>query len=261
MKNERDFKSLYKFKTIDQYLYQILLDSEIYFSGRHKLNDANEAILRFTKQQVISDDPFGQFDLVDLAEPHFTAIDNYFFFCMTRNAKSIPLWGYYGDNHRGVCLEFDFSVAIPQWLDDSSKPWKIETNPEIPFVDDVRYQDRLDGFTLAPDGHPNLSVDDSDLFGFKKLKCWEHEAEVRMRLCRNPAKPNEIPPQGIPWKIEKSWLKSVYFGLRTDQKAKNQIVALANSTDFDCQFYEGYDIVIEAGQPIVAFRPYHRSSP
>jgi len=261
MTNHRDFKSLFKFKPIDQFLYQIFLDSEIYFSGRHRLNDPNEAILRFTKQKVEPKDPFAPFEVVDLSEPHFSAIDNQYFFCLTRDHQSVPLWGYYGDNHRGVCLEFDFSVAIPQWLDDPEKPWKVEAQAEVPFIDEVHYQDSLDEYVLAPDGHPDLTPDESDLFGFTKLKCWDQEREVRMRLTRNPSAMNEVMPQGIAWKIEKSWLKSIYFGVRADAKAKSQIASLTKAMGFDCRLFEGHDIIIQDDGPCVAFRPYTWSTP
>lgn len=251
-----DFSKLYKYKAIDKNLCELIAKNELFFSGRRLLNDPNEAILRFTNQQVLVKGGLCPNRTEVLKAPQYHGIDDYYFFCMSRELADIPMWGYYGDNHRGVCLQFDFGTAIRQWRDQPEKPWKIETDHGIPFIRDVHYQEDLDEFTLAPDGTPNLTPEQADEFGFNKLSCWSREQEVRMRLDQSSIAKDETMPEGLHWRFEKKSLASIYFGVRTDKKNKAKLLDLTRSLGYDCAFFEGYDIKRVGSQQLIAFRPY-----
>ena len=242
---------MFKFKKIDDYLFDILDNSEIFFSGHKLLNDPNESVLRFMQQQEINNNSFKniQFD-----NPKYFTIDNEFYFCMTRDKKSIPLWSYYGDNHKGVCLEFDFSSAIIQYIDHPDWPLKIESEPYFPFINNINYMKTLDSFTLAPNGDLNLSFEETVNFGFNKLNCWEHEKEVRIKIIDNFATSNNELKNGINWKIKKEWLKGIYFGLCTNEIDKQKIISKAKSNNYSLNIYEGYNIIHDDKDFIIEYR-------
>lgn len=146
-------------------------------------------------------------------------------------------------------------MAIPQWINEPNKPWKIDADHDVAFIRDVHYADHLDGYLLTPDGYPNLSPAESDMFGFSKLNCWSGEKEVRMRLTRNPTTVNESMPKGIGWRFEKDALKAIRFGVRTEESEKSRIVRIARSHGYQCEFLEGYDIGKVGLQFRVLFRP------
>ena len=255
-KRSKRFSKLHKYKAIDPHLCELIADSQLYFSGRTLLNDPNEAVLRFTMQQELVDEGFGDNEIVNLGQPLYSSIGNFYFFCMSLDPADILLWGYYGDNHRGVCLEFDFGMAIQQWLGKPEKPWKIETDHGTPFIREVHYTSEFDEFMLAPDGSPNLSSDEWDEFGFRKLDCWQAEKEVRMRLGKNQTQVDEIVLDGIKWRIERESLKAIRFGLKTDGRKKQKIYDLVRSRGHSCEFLEGHDIAKSGNRYAVLFRPY-----
>jgi len=252
------FSRLYKFKPIDCYLDKMFNDNEIFFSGRLLLNDPNESILRFAWQQGFSRDGRREIEIFPLKPPVFSSVSNFYFFCMTKYANSIPMWGHYGDSHRGVCIEFNFDMAVQQWKSQPEKPWKIESDSGTVFIDEVRYQDELDEFILAPDGSPNLTPDQTDNFGFHKMNCWRGEDEVRMRLSGTSDSTDEAPPKGIAWRFDKRSLTGVYFGIRTEKDEKERLWDLVTSSGYTCNFFEGCDIAKERDTFVVKFRKYER---
>jgi len=255
---DRRFSRLYKFKPIDCYLDKMFANSEIFFSGGLLLNDPNESILRFAWQQVLADEGRGENRTVPLEPPVFSSVSNFYFFCMTKHSTSIPMWGHYGDSHRGVCIEFNFDMAVQQWPARPEKPWKIQSGNDTVFIGEVRYQEELDEFTLAPDGSPNLTPDQTDNFGFHKMNCWRGEDEVRMRLSGTSLPTVKAAPKGIGWRFDKRSLTGVYFGIRTEKDEKERLWDLITSKGYTCNFFEGCDIAKEGDAFVVKFREYER---
>ena len=86
-------------------------------------------------------------------------------FCLTsvppRGPKSLPLWTYYTDGHKGMALEFD-----------AKHPWVGYKCPgtDDPYSGIVRYSEKRVQYSdpLTPD------------FVFTKAECWRHEGEYRI---------------------------------------------------------------------------------
>ena len=136
MTDGRALKSLFKFKASDNHLEELLVEAKLYFANRQELNDPNEAIIRFDRQKTLPEaefeaNPMVPFEIVPI-EPQYAGVDNICFFCMSKVNDDVLMWSHYADNHRGLCLEFDFSEAIPQYLDGRDQPWKIEGLPRLP---------------------------------------------------------------------------------------------------------------------------------
>jgi hypothetical protein len=98
-------------------------------------------------------------------ESHKGQISVFRIFCLTsvppHGAKSLPLWTYYSDGHKGMALEFD---AKHPWVD-----YKCPGSDD-PYSGIVRYSERRVQYSdpLTPD------------FVFTKAECWRHEGEYRV---------------------------------------------------------------------------------
>lgn len=86
--------------------------------------------------------------------------------CFSKNMNSILMWSHYADNHRGVCLEWDFDTEK-----NKGNLIEIEYNNIITVVDEV---ERMNS------GHLSLNVTTNGKFMKTKFQTWEHEEEIRM---------------------------------------------------------------------------------
>jgi len=171
------FSKLYKYKTIDRFFDELIEKSELFFSSGKNLNDPYESILRFTNIQELVDDGDSPNKSIKIEQEIKQYSEGIYYFCMSKTNDDIRMWSHYGDNHRGVCLEFDFNINIeePQLCYHNHKIYQVASHNDIPLLCEVNYSNKLDEFAFAPDGDLNLSSEQIDCFGFNKFKCWEYE--------------------------------------------------------------------------------------
>lgn len=86
--------------------------------------------------------------------------------CFSKNMNSILMWSHYADNHRGVCLEWDFDTEK-----NKGSFIEMEYNNAITIMDEVKWTNT---------GHLSLNVETNGKFLKTKFKTWEHEEEIRM---------------------------------------------------------------------------------
>lgn len=83
--------------------------------------------------------------------------------CFSEIKDSILMWSYYGDNHRGICLEFDLSRLDPN----------LPINSEI-----MQSIDRVQYSPIRPKGNIFEMIDSN--FAITKADVWSHENEWRI---------------------------------------------------------------------------------
>ncbi len=85
-------------------------------------------------------------------------------FCECKKGyMSLPLWAHYGDNNRGVCIEFDMELLKPHI------PESVNHNP-IKYVPETQ----------------TYNGSNTDECLFEKVNDWQYENEYRM-ICDDPA--------------------------------------------------------------------------
>ena len=89
--------------------------------------------------------------------------------CFSEDNRSILMWAYYADKHRGVCIEFDTSND-PIFFNENSL-YRVEYSNSFPIITTINRENALKILLT-------------------KATCWEHENEVRLimhekQMCNN----------------------------------------------------------------------------
>lgn len=111
------------------------------------------------------------------------------------------LWAYYGDSHRGFCIEYDLDQLISYGLEDQSSidvTYQADV-PEISFAD----------LSLLSDSHEPIT---KKIIGTKS-KRWSHESEIRVVT-------------GKPGAFEYDYraAKAIYFGARSTGNLRRRVM-------------------------------------
>lgn len=127
-------------------------------------------------------------------------------YCFSLSGDSIQMFSYYADSHKGICVEFSFSIldmpcgyglAQQMFVRGRIIPLGVEYSEEFPELNICRLNLNHDLRALA-----------CNLIGVK-AKRWEHEEEYRIFRDQIPAGPVPFAPQ---------ILKRVILGAKTGDK-------------------------------------------
>lgn len=244
---------LFRFRGINEYLWQELEFGEIYACEPALLNDPFDTQF----------DPFGSIKRAietaksDDRRSTLEAIRQSFLdsdprkkkrgiCCFSNSMESHLMWAHYAHSHTGVCLLYDLpddylsnkypsaesdhylvGIASVDYGDDAFFDWLLQSELDQPFVDE-----------------PIVNAAAKTLV--TKGKCWSYEEEVRIVM----SQPGFV-------QIEHAFLTQVAFGLRTPERQRNLIsrmakrnnpsVAIVETTrsttsDFGLQFIDVLDV-------------------
>lgn len=227
--NSIDDYILFRFRKIDKYLLQSLVNSELHFARPETLNDPFDCRVDFhasLERAIIRAEGTNHERLKglreimneDLKSDEIRAfVENIGVCSFSLTLENTLMWSHYADNHRGVCLTYGFPKAFFD-----------ETVNDILGIVGVDYGiDPLsDWFLHVLDEH--MPFDRFIRLLIKKAftvkaELWRHEEEVR--IVRKTA--------GIQ-SIDRNFLRQVCFGLATPDAD----VALVKNVIAQC----GYDV-------------------
>lgn len=129
--------------------------------------------------------------------------------CLAESNDNILMWSHYARNHDGYCLEFEATNCTPVF----GEAQQVLYASEFPVVD----------FFNTP---PDKQV---DLIFLTKYIGWRYEEEYRIIDHQAGAGLHSYPPE---------LLRSVTFGLRMPESARQQIRAWVKNRGHDIRFYE-----------------------
>lgn len=217
---------IYKYFRINENLYQLLINNQLWFSYPGDFNDPYDCYFNFSKEitvqeaidfmkrnfakgdamldeidytsEVIQRSP----DLIkeQLIKPLQKFITTASLCCFSANPKSLLMWSHYADSHKGLCLGFD-TIKLQ------------ETFSKIFWV---KYKIKLPELEL-------LKVPLDTIFDIlaNKSNQWQYEKEIRIL---GETKGNSA--------FMKEAVKEVIFGLRTTDEQRKTIVKLLG----DCKY-------------------------
>ena len=173
---------LYKYHTINKNLIWSLTNSKNWYSKLLYLNDPYEAFFEDnTKTEV------------------YKSFKEKLCICsFSKNREEILMWSHYGDEHRGVSLEFDC-------IEDNefkSSTFHINYDNKISSIQEVE---------LTKTGHLSLNVTSNGKWLTQKLETWEYEDEARKIAIEDD---NDL--KGVA-KDFPGKLTAIYFGVNTSQ--------------------------------------------
>lgn len=210
---------LYHYTTFEKFVSYILPTMQLRFNPFSDCNDPFE----FYKLIHIYLRPDLKFSTIEKLSNEFDAqIKKYSLLCFSQDDEvnnkfgwKLPtMWAHYADQHKGVCLEFDFEETI---LKEFGEPDKIEYTQVLPTVIP---------FDECPSGDEDEWVkaiiekyigDLKSISFFKKLSDWSIENEYRIIKKRENSKDYYLP-------IHDS-LKAVYLGSKASQGGAYSIKA------------------------------------
>lgn len=206
---------LYKYRYFDRdgYGLRMLTHGEIYFADFSELNDPYEGVfvpesitsgmtdeeaIEYFKlktaqvfkggsdfeKQKLTNIAFRRFkmqqknpgifssDMLELTRSHFRICS------LTSNARSLPMWGYYADSHKGFCVGLDKNV-LEKFISEA-----FYTNEHLVGIRKVVYSQKLETASIDTP-IPNTKYDkvkdpNHETFHFTKSHQWVHESEYRL---------------------------------------------------------------------------------
>ena len=217
---------IFKFQRIDKNLLKSLLNCELWFARPDRLNDPFDCRVDIPSSLAnaisracgLTRNQLGQLQEIIRSmnmERLKTDLENMGVCSFSLELENTLMWSHYADNHRGVCLTYEF----PRSFFD-------ETSNEILGIVDVDYgiNPLSDWFLQEAIKHNSLGEFVRDLIKKAltvKAKLWEHEKEVRI-LRRQ---------EGVQV-IDKQYLKQICFGLVTPE----QDITLLNNIIRQCSY-------------------------
>ena len=232
---------LYKYKSINEFTFKLIIDAEFYFAKPSEFNDpfdsrsklfysgSYEDWVDFFKRKGrhdaetdrIAKENAGKMIAADLKEQK-RLDDHNRIFCMSHVRDNILMWAHYSDQHRGICLGFevtelqnteviklekdDFQVPTPDYPRGYLSPLNIEYNNIIPPPINVIKDYSTEGIFR---------------FLLRKNEYWKYEQESRLLLREDWIKQNPV-------RFDRAILKEVIFGLSisdTNKKIIRNIVS------------------------------------
>jgi hypothetical protein len=127
-------------------------------------------------------------------------------FCMSATALSIPMWSYYADGHKGICIGFR----------PSEDPFLCEAQP-------VGYREDY------PDVHDH-EVDDDEYFRLTvltKSQDWSHEKEWRVVRWKDRLSMTELKP---------ACFQTVIFGCEVTPERRSEVMEWARAGGLGVSF-------------------------
>lgn len=118
-KHENIPKKLYKFQPFHENRLDTVFNNKLWFTLPKDMNDPfdskgmcwnSEEIEVFFKEKIIKDN-IDKFESIDtIVKGLISSLrDNMKITCFSEEVFSMPMWSHYADNHKGFCIEYNFS--------------------------------------------------------------------------------------------------------------------------------------------------------
>ena len=187
MKPSASIQRLYRYRSASENSFAELADGMAWYSRYDCLND-----------------PYEGSYINNSGEPVFDhLITSLRVLCFSRRHDNLLLWAHYAENHRGICLEYEFTDEVYR-----SECFDVKYSSCQPILD--RVETYPAGVTVHKDREAKVFL--------TKSKDWSYEEEYRLlRLAEDPNTPGER--RSIP-----ATLTAVNFGLR----ASSQIISIVD---------------------------------
>lgn len=221
---------LYKYRALGEYTDKIFEEGKLYFAPPCEFNDPYEFVFIFDldasteekKEFFYKNDPqfmeeLGEFENKEEEDKYFSHLNTESFvhhtksltdllraqtgvLCMSDSPLNINMWGYYGDSHKGICLEYEF-----------------EEEEYLNTLKEVQYSDSIPTIQFFKEDVTNLKPM-LEKFAYTKYRTWQNEKEYRLTTVLAGAK-----------EFKRSSLKAIYFGVNFDFKSNKKFLDLVQS--------------------------------
>jgi hypothetical protein len=225
---------LYKYRAINKWLIESLINQTLYFATPDKLNDPFDCRIDLQKaieRAVISAtgdrrDSLSSF----LTNPEFfknwratfdkMGVCSFSKKTVEETLMETLMWAHYADDHRGVRLKYQFRAA--SLMGDMATAQEIVTSQDVEYLDDSLVPWLVGN---APMDMTEFAKELAKRYLRTKSPAWAYEQEARI-----------IRQKSGPFKLKDVFLAEVCFGLRTAQDDRDLVIKLAQSYCHDVKF-------------------------
>lgn len=219
----------HKFRGLNEFFWNSLVTSTVYFPAPHQLNDPYDCQIDFMRAvrlakaagEPLSDALLGRWQSFAKLVTEPAATCGIFSLCAgdIRGMDERLLWAHYADNHRGVCVTYE----IPYTFVDTMIGFAPVTYGEEKLLDAIR--------ALDVSGRPDFkTVIEPVITNFltTKAKQWAYEKEARFISFAS----------GLV-QFERDWLRQVCFGLNTSPAERTAVIEVVKRHGYqNCRFAE-----------------------
>ncbi|MDF9825748.1 hypothetical protein M2475_002142 [Breznakia sp. PF5-3] len=212
-----------------------ILNNNIWFSNPKAFNDPCDCKFDYNVNYAVSRElgiPYEEvnsiskdLDQLKLEEMSVHASERHYICCFSEVNDNMPMWAYYANNHKGICIEYD-PREIVKFVKEMDKRKVLTYFSPIYYTDDYEeyYEtiaDALKHYEFAP---------------VRKATDWKHENEFRIVCYDVLERYKEIPKECIKCDVGMKFpapkIKAVYLGYNFQcNKAKEKIIHACESRD------------------------------
>lgn len=145
--------------------------------------------------------------------------------CFTQKNDNIPMWFYYADEHKGICIEYDFTN-----LEDFRKLQYLF----MPVI--YSKPDQINGYKLFENEENNENVI-AIRNALVKSKDWSFEKEWRMIKFFYKEKGNDDNNDKKKDRLVPVKIKRIYFGYKTPEEAKIVVSNIIEKNNLNIELY------------------------
>ena len=223
---------VYKYYKIDKYLYDLIINHEIWFSDPKNFNDPFDSNLKL-KELVSLNDLNLLADDIDISEIRekfdeistdsektneilkkmvtldSTAAQGFGVACFSYKNDEILMWSHYSNNHKGICMKFD-----SRYDEDFFRlSLDVEYTKEYPKIDSIK---------------DNLWTRLSKILRYKHFN-WEYENELRVIKINGSGSK----------KIQLGAITEIIFGCKCSEQDKKNVIKLVSRLRYNhIKFFE-----------------------
>ncbi len=196
--------SLFKFCQISEYTRDNIRDCTLLFKDPRKYNDPFEMHFTIVDKSHYSSPDIGRDLSLRQAENNNQLADFYHAYCLCESEpddeKSLLMWAYYADEHRGLAIEYDYNVLTS---DFQLPPIKVTYESIVPNLKDANDKNQPVKIASTKSIH------------------WNHENEHRFLIpdCMSNNFPGKNIAEGRLFYHDPSAIKGIYFGLKANTES------------------------------------------
>ncbi|RID85315.1 DUF2971 domain-containing protein [Peribacillus asahii] len=197
-------QKLYKYQSLSERNINSIKNGKLWFCNAKNLNDPFDCkATYFNEEELLSQlknrSVIEKKDVINKSLDFLQSIAKVT--CFTEDPFNMPMWAHYGDNHEGICVEYDLT-QLPYGSDFSNGLYPVG-------YEDKRY-DVTNLLKMTFEEEPNQKLALLFFLMLLKHKSWSYEKEWRIIL------PDERHNGGL----ENFPIKptAVYFGLNSSQE-------------------------------------------
>lgn len=227
--------TLYKYRAINKFFIDSLIKEAIYFARPDELNDpfdckvdiknsilnAAKSIDRVNAQKLM--ELLEDKELFDSLQEDINSLGICSFAgVFRRDQQEVLMWTHYANNHRGVCIKYEFPYNF------------VDQEDEIVGCSNVSYEPEAltTWFKSSEISSMDFNSEDFIMELAKKVltiksPSWHYESEIRIIRLKNGN-----------FKIPKSYIKGVCFGLETSFSDIELLRKIVNNFYGNVDFYK-----------------------